>query len=313
MSQIGLETWRGAVGPWHIDQMGHMNVRFYAAIGMEAMAGLAGALGMPRAFTAGATSTLAVRDLHIRFLHEARLAAGLHMECAVLEMGETDARILQVLFHSASGLPAAALTTRVEHLTPHVRRPFPWSSATRRLAEGVMGAAPDYALPRGLTGDLGLGEPSLARADALGLQVSASGALSTADCDVFGLMKPDHVLARISDAMPHQIDRASLPLKEYMPDLEGHLGGATVEFRARYHRWPQAGDRLVQRSGMAAVTSKTTRLVHWLLDPAGGEAWTEAEMITVNLDLQARKAVELPGPIVDILKTRLIGAGTAAR
>ena len=150
MTQIGLETWRGAVAPWHIDQMGHMNVRFYVAFGLEGLAGLAGALGMPRAFTAGATATLAVRDLHIRYLKEARVTAGLHLENLVLEMGESEARILQVLFHTATGEPAAAITSTVEHITPGELRPFAWPASTRRAAEGLMGEAPDYARPRGL-------------------------------------------------------------------------------------------------------------------------------------------------------------------
>ena len=33
---IGVETWRGSVRPWHIDEMGHMNVRFYLASAAEA-------------------------------------------------------------------------------------------------------------------------------------------------------------------------------------------------------------------------------------------------------------------------------------
>lgn len=307
MAQIGLETWRGSVRPWHIDEMGHMNVRYYLAIAAEAMAGLAGALGMPRAFMVGASATLVAREHHVRFLHEARVRAPLHMECAVLEMGEADARVLQVLFHSVTGEPAAAIVTRVEHVTAHEMRPFPFSSAARRLAEGLTAPAPDYAQPRGLTGPPRIGPPSLATAEALGLKATGAGALMPADADVFGLMRPEHMLERVSQAMPHQVGRAQLPIREHMPQMAGHLGGATVELRQIHHRLPRIGDRLALRSGLSGLTGKVNRLTHWLLDPATGEAWAETEMLTVNFDLEARKAVELPPALVEILAAELVG------
>ncbi len=262
---------------------------------------------MPRAFTAGAGATLVVRDLHIRFLHEARVGAGLRMEGAVLDMGETDARILMILFHT-SGQPAAALTYRVEHVTPVELRPFPWPKSARHLAEGLMGTAPDYALPRGLTGDLPAEPATVALADSLGFGIGVLGALTPLDTDVFGRMTPEHLLERISHSMPHYVDRRSLPVEDHMPELVGRLGGATVEFQAAFRRWPRAGERLVLRSGMTRLSGKSAVLAQWLLDPATGASWAEARMVIVNLDLQARKAVELTPPLVEIMARLLTPA-----
>ena len=41
-----IETYRGAVYPWHCDQMGHMNVMFYVAKFDEATWALMGAIGV---------------------------------------------------------------------------------------------------------------------------------------------------------------------------------------------------------------------------------------------------------------------------
>ena len=308
LAQIGLETWRGSVRPSHIDEMGHMNVRYYLGIAAEALVGMAGALGMPRAFAQDAAATLRVREHHVRYLQEARLKNPLHMECAVLEMGEDQALILQVLFHSATGQPAAAVTSRVEHVTRGEMRPFPFSKATRRLAEALVAQAPDYAKPRGLTGPAKIGPASLAEAKRLGMKPTSSGALMPNAADVFGRMAPEHLLERISEAMAHQLDRASLPVQELAPELAGKLGGATVELRQTYHRWPRIGDRMELWSGLSDVTPKIARLSHWLLDPASGEAWAEAEMLTVNLDLEARRAVELPEALMAIVRQRLVKA-----
>jgi acyl-CoA thioester hydrolase len=56
-----IEVWRGGVAAWEADEMGHLNVGFYVAKAMEALAGLAAELGMPRAFAPAAEATLVVR------------------------------------------------------------------------------------------------------------------------------------------------------------------------------------------------------------------------------------------------------------
>ena len=153
-NRAGVEIWRGGVTPWQCDEMGHMNVRFYLAIATEGLAGLAAALGMPRAFTPGATSTLLVREHHVRFLKEARPGAGLLMMGGVLSMGETDAVILQQLFH-ASGEPAAA-PNRARH-PRHAPGPAPVPPGPSRCGPPPR---PSWSKPRNSPSPKGLsGEP----------------------------------------------------------------------------------------------------------------------------------------------------------
>src|SRR3954467_12838428 len=93
-----IETYRGAVFPWHCDHMGHMNVMWYvgkfdeatwnlfAAIGMtpamlreqgRAMAAVQQNIGYRRELYAGdvvavRSGILEVRDKVVRFVHEMR-------------------------------------------------------------------------------------------------------------------------------------------------------------------------------------------------------------------------------------------------
>ena len=45
------------------------------------------------------------------------------------------------------------------------------------------------------------------------------------------------------------------------------------------------------KSGLAGVTDRTQRFIHWMLDPHGGGVWGVAEAVAVTLDLDTRKIV----------------------
>jgi acyl-CoA thioester hydrolase len=273
--------------------MGHMNVRFYLAIAAEGLTGLAAALGLPRAFSPGASSTLVVREHHVRFLKEARPGAGLVMTGGILSIDDCEATLLQLLFHD-SGEPAAAVTVRVAHVTPRDLKPFAWTQSTRRLAESLMIPRADFATPRGIADGAVSTTASLQRADAMGLDVTASGAIGPNDCDVFGRMLPEQMLARVYGSVGHLFRKSVAAAIAAAPDLKDRLGGAAVEYRCLYHAWPRAGDRLQLRSGHRAMTPKSRSVVHWLLDPASGRPWATAEVVSLFLDLKTRKSMLMP-------------------
>ena len=289
----GIEIWRGGVTPWQCDEMGHMNVRFYLAAANEGMANLAGALGMPRAYAAGASSTLLLREHHVRFLKEARAGAGLYMTGGVLEMGESEATLLLTLRH-LTGEPAAAVTAKVSHVTPRDLRTFPWTRATRELAPGLTIQAPDFALPRSVPVAPVTTGASLKAADGLGLERASTGAVMPVDCDVFGRMLPEQVLARIYASVGTILNRSQAAMIEAEPDLRERLGGAAVEYRAIYHAWPAAGERIEMRSAHKELTPKSRRMIYWMLDPTSGRPWATAEMVSLFLDLKARRSLTIP-------------------
>ena len=123
--------------------------------------------------------------------------------------------------------------------------------------------------------------------------MTASGALGLQDCDVFGRMLPEQMLGRIYASVGHIVRRSETALLAAQPDLAGRLGGAAVEYRVVYHAWPGAGDRVELRSGHSALTPKSRTITHWLLDPASGRPWATAQVISLFLDLKARKSLTL--------------------
>ena len=288
-----IEVWGGGVNTWECDEMGHLNVRFWVAKSFEGIAGLAAQLGMPRAFTAGAESTLVVREQHIRFLREARAGAGLIMTGGVVEMGETDARLLLVIRH-LSGEPAATFQVVVSHVTSTDLRAFPWPARIREAADALRVEIPAYAAARGL--DLAPVQPMASHAKALELNLTriGMGVIAPAECDVFGRMRGEMFIGRVSDGVNRLFGETRPGPEPVSGEPLPNIGGAVLEYRVLHLDWPRAGDSIELRSGFAAVEARTRRVMHWMVDPVSGRAWASAEAVVISFDLDARKVVDIP-------------------
>lgn len=300
----GVEIWRGGVNTWECDEMGHMNVRFYVVKAMEGLAGLAAELGLPHAFAPRTGSTLLVREQHIRFLREAHAGAALHMVGGVVEMGEHEARLIQLLIHSGSGELAATFQTVVAHVTPGDGTPFPWSAQTREKAAALTVAVPERAAARSV--DLSPVESgaSLEAAETLGLTRIGLGCIGNQDCDIFGRMRAEHFIGRVSDGVGRLVASLRDTVSETADSKPKRVGGAVLEYRLVHFDWPRAGDRFEIRSGLAGVDARTKRLVHWMVDPESGKAWGSSEAVAITFDLDARKAVPISDEAQAVLMTQ---------
>jgi acyl-CoA thioester hydrolase len=250
---------------------------------MEGLVGLGSALGMPDAFASDAESTLLVRDQHIRFMKGATPSSPLHMQAGILELSDTEARCLQLLVHSATGELAASFQTVIAHVTVGDLRPFPWSKRTRSRAGGLMVEVPARAAPTSLGARLSTTAGSMEQAETMGLVRISSGAIGGQECDVFGRMRPEIMIGRISDATAALATGLRAP-EVGVGALRPPVHRAVLEWRITHVAWPQAGSRFEIRSGLAHVDERTERFVHWILDPETGQPWGTAITVTATLD-----------------------------
>jgi acyl-CoA thioester hydrolase len=190
------------------------------------------------------------REQHFRFPDEVLAGEALVMRGCVLDMDESEARLLLVLFAATTGEPVASVRLRVAHVTPLEAQPFPWSAGALACAAALTTTAPTYGAPSGLTLPAFTRQASTARADALGFATTAAGAAQPQDCDVFGRLRAERLVGRISEA-----------------------AGRLVDCRIAHLGWPAAGDRLVVRSGAVAGG-----MIHWVLDPRTGAPWAVVEV-----------------------------------
>lgn len=306
MTSGAVEVWRGGVNTWECDAMGHFNVRFYVSRAMEGLAGFAAELGLPGAFSPRANATLVLREHHIRFLREAHAGAALYMTAGVLEMGESEALILQVIHHVATGEVCAAFRARIAHVTADELRPFPWSDAVRKRAEGLRVDLPDVATPRSISARPVEARPSLERAAALGLMRLSAGVVGPQDCDVFGRMNAELFMGRISDGVMPLVGPFRETVGAHADPRPPRIGGAALEYRLVHFAWPKVGERYEIRSGVSGLDAKTQRMTHWLLDPDTGRAYAAGEAAVAAFDTERRKIVPIADAARAILEARVV-------
>lgn len=300
------ELWRGNANAWECDELGHLNVRHYLAKAMQAVGTLSEMIGMRRAFGAEALSTLIVRDLHVRFHAEARPGAPLMIEGGVTEMTETGLSVVLMMRHAARDRLAASFTMTLDHADPRNARPFAWPARASSALDGLKVDMPEDARPRGLDMHAPACGLSLARADEAGLAKVGIGRFEPEDGDMFGRMKAECAIAKISDSVIH--------FREGFPEQwENHASGdalryasALLELRLVYRQYARPGDGFVLRSGLSKAGGKVRSLVHWVLDPVTGEPWWSAEGVACMMDLQTRKLVPADGATLKRLQDSVI-------
>jgi acyl-CoA thioester hydrolase len=174
------------------------------------------------------------------------------------------------------------------------------------LAEALVVNLPDQAAARSVSLAPVTSTASLARADELELVRIAQGAVSPQDCDIFGRMRPELFIGRVSDGVPRLVRGYRDTVSEAAEEKPSRIGGAVLEYRLIHLDWPRAGQRLEIRSGLKTADTRTKTMVHWMIDPATGKAWGTSQAVAITFDLDARKIV----PITEAARERLMAQAT---
>lgn len=278
---------RHAVQMQETDQMGHMNVQFYVQKSVLAAWTQWAQLGCAR--RAWRTQPV-LREQHMRFLAEQLPGTPFYMCGGELAQDDASALVLyQEMRHSATHKPLAAFTSRWQ--CAHQGQPA-WPAGLRAALQPLRIQPPPHGQARGVAMNAPRPRPTRAEAERLKMLTTWLGALLPTQCDAAGELLDWGPMGIVSDAIPNMLAQA----QQFDPGAavqKDRRGGAALEYRFVYHARARTGDALQLYSGLRALGRKTYHWVHWLCDIASGEAIATAEAVAINIDLQARKALDM--------------------
>ncbi len=298
---------RSSVQTWQCDEMGHMNVQFYVAKANDGLAALSHHLGHGPRVTRESGAVLLPVSHHIRFHREQRPGAPLTLEGGVTDRKGDTLSIYEELTNTASGAVSATINADVILVDEATRAPLPLTDAIIAAADADRIDVPEHGRPRGLDMGPPVPAPTLAQAEEMGLTYTWQGVVAPSMCTRTGYMTQQHFMAVVSDSIPNLLAQTRGDDRSVDPSI----GGAALEYRFVYRKWPKAGDLMTLRSGLKHVGPKTYTWAHWMFDMETGEAIATAEAVAVTLDLKARKAVAIPDAMRAHLESKLV-AGIGA-
>jgi acyl-CoA thioester hydrolase len=120
-------TYRGAVYPWHCDQMGHMNVMWYVGKFDEATWNLFAAMGVTTAFLRERKRGMAAVQQDLTYRRELLAGDTVTVHSALLQIRDKVAKFVHEMRHGETGELAALCTLTGVHIDARSRKscPFP--------------------------------------------------------------------------------------------------------------------------------------------------------------------------------------------
>ena len=140
-----IETYRGAVYPWHCDHMGHMNVMWYVGKFDEATWNLFASLGVTPAYLREQSRAMAAVQQNISYKRELVSGDVVAVRSGMLDVREKLVRFVHEMRHAQTGEVSAVCVLTAVHIDSRARKstPFP----PELLARGKSMLC-EYELPR---------------------------------------------------------------------------------------------------------------------------------------------------------------------
>ena len=137
-------TYRGVVYPWHCDQMGHMNVMWYAGKFDEATWNLFAQMGLTPAYLRASARGMAAVQQNTSYRRELQAGDTVAIGSVLLEMRDRVARFVHEMRDGDSGEIAAISALTAVHIDTQTRKPCAFAAEVRARALPLAGS---YALP----------------------------------------------------------------------------------------------------------------------------------------------------------------------
>jgi acyl-CoA thioester hydrolase len=139
-----VETYRGAIYPWHCDHMGHMNVMWYVGKFDEATWNLFAEMGVTAAFLKEHHRGMAAVQQNITYKREMLVGSTVAVRSAFLEVRDKVARFVHEMRNAHTGEISAVCVLTGVHMDARSRKSVPFPPDILERARKLVRA---YELP----------------------------------------------------------------------------------------------------------------------------------------------------------------------
>lgn len=272
----GLLTYRGKVSSWEIDANRHWSTMFYMRDIQSASARYA--------LTAqGLAQPKPPHVLHLRFLRELNEGETYRILSSPLPAERAPYTVLHRLRHGTTGaLAAVAFEARDD-----APEPDPSADDAEALA------------PRSLPYGAHSPEDSDARIASGAAAVTLAGVIRPFELEADGALSLLAIQTRVSDGNGPLWLHFGVPPEMF---YGRGVGRVNVELKVTRHADCAAGSAVRQVSWIGALGSKTVEVCHQLEDLSSGRVLATTSTIALIIDLDRRKATDLPEDIAAALR-----------
>lgn len=303
-----VKTWVGECSAWECDGLGHLNMRHYMTKVYQARQMFFIQLGLHEAFKPDAYSTVTVKNLHIKYLAEARPDNPLYIETGLLDIGSDELTLCHMMYHFDKRM-AATIVETVEHISLRTKNAFPWN---KRLSEAVIPFTvkqPEPSKPRNLSYKTKPKAPNEAKLKKLGMKLIGAGVFQPHEMGLDGSVTAQACMGRTTETVAHMMDGYPEFLdQEYR---ESGKSGALLEAQVFLNRRAEAGDGYNFYSGVADGNTYTRKLIHNIVDAVTGENIFSMIGDGCLFDLKARKLIKATEAQVAVLQKNIVKGLTA--
>lgn len=283
-----VETYRGTVSRWEVDNVDHFTVAYYFQRFADASLALLEAAGLGAPYVAATGRGCPAAHSHVRYQKELRAGDLLHVASGVIAVDAEEVTIGHKLFESVSGALCATVDERARHIDLASGEPVALDGAPRAALRALSVAWDGPAR-----------EPRAAPLADAGFVEGAREFVKPWEMDVYGQSSPPFFVHRFSAANGHVL--AALGMTPAY-QRERRRGFSTFEFQLAFLAPLRAGDPAVVRSALAHVGTSSMRVHHRMFNGRTGRLAATLDQSGVHLDMEARR----PAPLPDDLRARAL-------
>src|SRR5262245_11268072 len=132
-----IDTYRGTVHRWEVDNVDHFTVAYYFERFEDATAALLDTLGLDRASLAGTGHVCVTLGCHVRYLRELRMGDILHVRSGVISADSKRLLVAHEVIDSGDGALCTTVAQRMALVEMGSRTPLPLTQSRRDVAASL--------------------------------------------------------------------------------------------------------------------------------------------------------------------------------